>query len=327
MCSDNLTLIGEINNKTHRKDLLGIIKDIHDLSYVFVYIAFFHIAREENEKADALAKAVHRNSILGEVTSVETVLAYDRDLIQTDPLLDIPRIERYLPEFADQIQSLKPSLRGAEDSYVWKTLPSWTYSTRLGYNSVATNNQERNGNIPDGEFDWIKNVWKTSCSPKMKVFIWSIIQNVLPLGGEPTEKSNEYRETTHIAVTGTFKAVTNRLRTETCLPPTGVPNTILPWVCLVIWKDRNFLIFEGKSAHTVDLTSKGLALAREWSEAHVCTPQGHKHHTIPQLNKVTGVPQPDLQISVSKTDAAWDASCYKVGLAWVLSGSSNPTWR
>ncbi|KAF3537805.1 hypothetical protein F2Q69_00024372 [Brassica cretica] len=27
----------------------------------------------------------------GEVTSVETVLAYDRDLIQTDPLLDIPR--------------------------------------------------------------------------------------------------------------------------------------------------------------------------------------------------------------------------------------------
>ncbi|KAF3545401.1 hypothetical protein DY000_02005536 [Brassica cretica] len=28
---------------------------------------------------------------MGEVTSVETVLAYDRDLIQTDPLLDIPR--------------------------------------------------------------------------------------------------------------------------------------------------------------------------------------------------------------------------------------------
>ncbi|KAF3487728.1 hypothetical protein F2Q69_00052529 [Brassica cretica] len=32
----------------------------------------------------------------GEVTSVETVLAYDRDLIQTDPLLDIPRIDREL---------------------------------------------------------------------------------------------------------------------------------------------------------------------------------------------------------------------------------------
>ncbi|KAF2606603.1 hypothetical protein F2Q68_00044664 [Brassica cretica] len=33
---------------------------------------------------------------MDEVTSVETVLAYDRDLIQTDPLLDIPRIDREL---------------------------------------------------------------------------------------------------------------------------------------------------------------------------------------------------------------------------------------
>ncbi|KAF2545300.1 hypothetical protein F2Q70_00022199 [Brassica cretica] len=29
--------------------------------------------------------------VRGEVTSVETVLSYDRDLIQTDPLLDIPQ--------------------------------------------------------------------------------------------------------------------------------------------------------------------------------------------------------------------------------------------
>ncbi|KAL0837283.1 hypothetical protein Bca101_089173 [Brassica carinata] len=41
MCSDNLTLIAAINNKTQRKELLGIIKDIHNLSSVFVSIAFF----------------------------------------------------------------------------------------------------------------------------------------------------------------------------------------------------------------------------------------------------------------------------------------------
>ncbi|KAF3599925.1 hypothetical protein F2Q69_00037987 [Brassica cretica] len=41
MCSDNLTLIAAINNKTQRKELLGIIKDIHNLSFVFVSIAFF----------------------------------------------------------------------------------------------------------------------------------------------------------------------------------------------------------------------------------------------------------------------------------------------
>ncbi|CAG7888501.1 unnamed protein product, partial [Brassica rapa] len=43
VCSDNLTLIGVINNKTQRNELLGIIKDIHDLSFVFVSIAFFFI--------------------------------------------------------------------------------------------------------------------------------------------------------------------------------------------------------------------------------------------------------------------------------------------
>ncbi|KAF3563936.1 hypothetical protein DY000_02015127 [Brassica cretica] len=32
----------------------------------------------------------------GEVTWVETVLAYDQDIIQTDPFLDIPRIDREL---------------------------------------------------------------------------------------------------------------------------------------------------------------------------------------------------------------------------------------
>ena len=41
VCSDNLALIGVLNNKTQRKELLGIIKDIHDLSFVFVSIAFF----------------------------------------------------------------------------------------------------------------------------------------------------------------------------------------------------------------------------------------------------------------------------------------------
>ena len=114
------------------------------------------------------------------------------------------------------------------------------------------------------------------------------------------------KETIHIVVTDTFKAVTNQLRTATSLPSTGVPNTILTWVCWLIWKDRNLLIFEGKSAHHVDLASEGLALAREWSEAKVCTPQGQIHHTISQLNMVMRVPQPGLQIFVCKTYAAWD---------------------
>ena len=62
--SNNLTLIWAITNKTQRKELLGIIKDIHNLSYVFVSVDFFHVHRENNEEADALAKVIHRNSIM-----------------------------------------------------------------------------------------------------------------------------------------------------------------------------------------------------------------------------------------------------------------------
>lgn len=64
MCSDNLTLIRAINNNVERKELVGIINDIHNLSSGFVSIAFFHIAREDNEESDALAKVILFNSIV-----------------------------------------------------------------------------------------------------------------------------------------------------------------------------------------------------------------------------------------------------------------------
>nr|VDD55862.1 unnamed protein product [Brassica oleracea] len=61
-CSDNLTLIRAITHKIQRKELQGIIKDIHNLASAFVSLDFFHVSRENNEEADALAKAVLRNS-------------------------------------------------------------------------------------------------------------------------------------------------------------------------------------------------------------------------------------------------------------------------
>ncbi|CAN7049656.1 unnamed protein product, partial [Brassica rapa subsp. trilocularis] len=41
--SDNLTIIGAINNKTLKKKILGIVKDIHLLASAFVSISFFFI--------------------------------------------------------------------------------------------------------------------------------------------------------------------------------------------------------------------------------------------------------------------------------------------
>ena len=37
-------------------------------------------------------------------------------------------------------------------------------------------------NTTNETFDWVKDIWSSHCSPKMKVFTWSIIQRALPLG-------------------------------------------------------------------------------------------------------------------------------------------------
>lgn len=62
--SDNSTLIAEINNKHHMKEIVGIIRDIQEISSKFDSITFFHIPRKNNEEADLLAKHALRAASL-----------------------------------------------------------------------------------------------------------------------------------------------------------------------------------------------------------------------------------------------------------------------
>lgn len=109
------------------------------------------------------------------------------DLLTSDLQWNKKRIEEILPDFSLQIQLLKPSSIGAEDSYVWQPLQSGVYSTKSGYNVKASsliplllgNNNAPNQNL---DFKWIKDIWSGKFSPKLRVFLWSIIQNALSLG-------------------------------------------------------------------------------------------------------------------------------------------------
>lgn len=121
-----------------------------------------------------------------------------------------------------------------------------------------------------------------------------------------------------------MKSATKLLRRSICLPPSGVPGAIFPWVCWAIWKDRNGLIFEGKSDLPTEIATKGLALAREWSEAQTILNPGQNHvkATTQQLTRARESPQSILCISVCKTDAAWDSTRNKAGLAWIIAGGA-----
>lgn len=274
------------------------------------------------------------------------------DLLTDDLKWNAQRIKRFLPEFAERIQCIKPRRSGAEDRFIWQPLPSGIYSTRSGYNSMINSSQRCNVSRPIVEFDWIKDIWSTSCSPKMRMFLWSMVQEALSLGENlqrrginvdvkcPRCKSDEsaihtfflcpfakkvwskipLKEAVHIAATENLKSVMIRFRSMVCLPPSGVPNAILPWVCWSIWKDRNSLIFEGECAQPEDIATRGIALAREWNEAQFSDIKVQSTLTTVQNNKSGGLPQPNHRVSICMTDASWDAARSRAGLAWILKG-------
>lgn len=103
------------------------------------------------------------------------------DLLTTDLKWNMNIIEKILPQMVTEIQRLQPSREGAEDSFIWQPLQSSKYSTRSGYYSVTMDN-DRSVNAPQEEFNWIKDIWSGSFSPKMKTFLWFVAQNALPLG-------------------------------------------------------------------------------------------------------------------------------------------------
>lgn len=84
-----------------------------------------------------------------------------------------------LHELSEQIQSLKPSTTGAEDVYIWQLLPSWINSTKSGYNLSENTPRQAPPNANLGGFNWIKEIWSAKCSPKLRVFLWSIIKGAI----------------------------------------------------------------------------------------------------------------------------------------------------
>lgn len=278
------------------------------------------------------------------------------DLLTDDLKWNKKRIEEVLPELSEQIQSLKPSMSGAEDIYIWHPLPSGVYSTKSGYNAVANTPRYDPATINQGAFSWIKDVWSIKCSPKLRVFLWSIIRRAIPLGENLQRRGmmanvnclrcGEKETAMHafflcpfakavwqqvpllreidIAVTDDFESAVVKFCRAICLPPSGISTPILSWICWAIWIARNRLIFEDKRSNPSDVVLKGLTLAQEWIQAQSFNQKGLKG----LLQEVRG--QQDEEGSPTPTcytDASWDATTKKSGSAWIISYSPEASLR
>ncbi|KAG2290075.1 hypothetical protein Bca52824_049679 [Brassica carinata] len=204
-------------------------------------------------------------------------------------------------------------------------------------------------------FDWIKDIWNAKCSPKVQLFMWSIIQEAVPLGenlrrrgiqsealcirckgtesamhiffncpfAQEVWKLIPLRQVVHLATETDFKKAVIACRRLTCLPPTGVSTTILPWMCWVLWTARNTLLFEKRTLTPEETATKAVRLAREWINAQpqkTPTTQG-----LTQARRTHRIQTTEDAIPTCKSDAAFDAESKKAGLAWIIREESGTT--
>ena len=277
------------------------------------------------------------------------------DLLTDDLKWNTSRIKEVLPEFLPHILSLQPSLKGAEDSYIWHATSSGVYSTKSGYYTASISCKEVAPSAQGEEFHWLKDVWTGKFSPKMKAFLWSIVQNALPLGTNLQKRgmasaapcircksleSNTHtffncpfvvkvwecvplRNAVHIAADASFKDAIVKFRSATCPPPTGYALNLLPWICWAIWIARNSLIFEDRVFSPEETYLKGLRLAKEWAEA-----QENAAETGGLPPKASGFTLRESGATDSagaitlKTNAAWKGTDKIAGLGWTFSGTN-----
>lgn len=161
------------------------------------------------------------------------------------------------------------------------------------------------------QFPWGKCIWNLHTSSKIQTFLWRAMNGALPTGhtlrvrGLQTEskckRCGEVETPLHLFLTcsfaarvwdlvptmhkpnaGTIVSMRELLVQNTRminLPPSGLGRSPLyPWLYWHLWKNRNRLVFEGKSCTETELVTKALKDARSWEEASQSDNTSHSPH-------------------------------------------------
>ena len=260
---------------------------------------------------------------------------------------NVQRIMEVLPQYLPDILRIKPSIFGSPDSFVWLAARSGAYSAKSGY-YVATSMEflvHREPAQPAPNQNLYKAIWASKISPKLHLFLWKITQGAIALGdnlarrgitnnitcrqcGEPETADHLFLHCTftrqiwssHIWASsfdptqfGSFNEAFLGSTMATNLPPLGVSTALFPWIVWGIWTARNSLIFENRHYTPLDIISKSIRMAREWSNAQLTsTPNPPTHHSRELQPLIT----PPFVFCF--TDAAWQAGSNRAGCGWIL---------
>ncbi|CAA7020449.1 unnamed protein product [Microthlaspi erraticum] len=205
--------------------------------------------------------------------------------------------------------------------------------------------EEQDYQMNHPNFNWNSTVWNAKISPKIKVFLWKTIQEVLPIGenllnrGIPDSACcvpcGELETLEHLffhchfarsvwsmaplsvpldsAHFQSFPVTLTSSKDWISLPPTGVGNgPLFPWICWSLWKSRNFSLFEDRQFSPEDTMSKAIREAIEWQQAQYPSKTNQKRSNL--ATKTATNPN----AFTCFTDGAWCKDTCIGGAGWIF---------
>lgn len=266
------------------------------------------------------------------------VFQIDQDLMVSDLLTretkewNVARINSLMPELTSHILTLKPSLLDSHDSFVWPLQKSGQYSVKSGYYAIHSSNSTTEVIIPTTEqIDWKRMVWNPPLLPKLKFFLWKVLQNALPSGDNLQRRGmltntnccrcggtetldhimlhcNYAREVwdlvpwsspVDIQPDSSFASALKDSLISSMLPPTGVSGNFFPWLSWFIWIARNKLLFEKRVTSPQETLVLAIKAMREWEQAQTSLPKVAT--MLPPHPSITELPDSTIFIN---TDAS-----------------------
>ncbi|KAG7547885.1 Reverse transcriptase domain [Arabidopsis suecica] len=262
-------------------------------------------------------------------------------------------IQQILPAYEQEILLLQPSKKGGMDTWAWLPSSSGTYTVKSGYyEALNAEEQDQTLSLPPDNYDWKSNLWRTKCSPKLKLLMWKAMQNALPVGEnlksrtilesarcihcEAEEESVVHlfftcefakevwdlvpcRNSLNLSQISSFRSGFEASKLLTCLPPIGiVEGPLSPWILWSLWSTRNNKIFKDRHLQPLEVVTQAILQAKEWSLA-----QERKNPL-----RLPGIPRTltlvDPRSVRCNTDAAWKDH-HRSGFGWIFSDHQGST--
>lgn len=257
-------------------------------------------------------------------------------------------IQQVLPHEEERILSLQPSKTGAPDKLIWLGTTSGEYTMKSGYHKALELSELTTPPPTTVDMDWKKAIWNLQTSPKIKLFLWKIFQDALPVGNalasrnigtnQPCIRCNTDESINHLFLHCEFahkvwklapfsscmdsrglldlSTVWLQLCKATCFPPVRISTgPLAPWILWSLWLAKNNRIFNNKETTPEEVITKAIAAAQEWLREQITTP-------IQRPVGLKPTPHGPSTFTSIHSDVAWRSDLHLAGLGWIITAEN-----